>query len=461
MENLRALGFVRVLADGTPHHLDELPAGLDLTRAGELLVMVDRLVAERGRRRAGWPSRWPPRSRRAKASRWCCIGRGRPVGTSASGSPASPPAARATRRRPRSRPRSSPSTIRAAPAPSATGSARCSSTTSRWSCPIPARSLADGAIDPWTKPRYESRRKMLLDFAPSRSAPIRPSRGTSSRPPTAASCCYGRKGRYVGIFPFLKDLEEKRYKQYIRVFLRQYQLAKTCEACGGSRLNADALAVRIGDDTIAGRVVPLGGRHPGRGWTALALTPFEREVAALIVEQLDARLGFLRDVGLGYLTLDRQTRTLSGGEAQRISLANALGSRLVDTLYVLDEPSVGLHPRDTDRLLAPAPPPARRRQHGRRGRARPRRHPRGRLHARAGPRLRRPAAAGWCTPARSPTARHVAHRPVPHRREADRGAERAPARRAALAPDPRRHPAQPQGRGRRHPARAPSPRSPA
>src|SRR6185436_13685150 len=87
-------------------------------------------------------------------------------------------------------------------------------------------------------------------------------------------------------------------------------------------------------------------------WVAgLPLTPFETEVAHLVLQQLRDRLVFLRDVGLGYLTLERQTRTLSGGEAQRISLANALGSRLVDTLYVLDEPSVGLHPRDTDRLL--------------------------------------------------------------------------------------------------------------
>jgi excinuclease ABC subunit A len=146
-------------------------------------------------------------------------------------------------------------------------------------------------------------------------------------------------------------LEEKRYKQYIRVFLRQYQLAKTCDACGGSRLNPDALAVRIGRETIADvSCRSVDGIHQ---WiAALELTPWEREIADLVVAQLEARLGFLRDVGLGYLTLDRQTRTLSGGEAQRIALANALGSRLVDTLYVLDEPSIGLHPRDTDRLLA-------------------------------------------------------------------------------------------------------------
>jgi len=170
--------------------------------------------------------------------------------------------------------------------------------------------------------------------------------------PCHAACPVGTEaGRYVGIFPFLRGLEEKRYKQYVRVFLRQYQLAGTCEACGGSRLNADALAVRIGGDTIADvSSRSVDGTH---AWVhALALSPFEREVAELVLDQLDARLGFLRDIGLGYLTLDRQTRTLSGGEAQRISLANALGARLVDTLYVLDEPSVGLHPRDTDRLLA-------------------------------------------------------------------------------------------------------------
>src|SRR5439155_4761267 len=116
--------------------------------------------------------------------------------------------------------------------------------------PDPAQSLADGAIDPWTKPRYETRRRMLLDFARSLGAdPDKPWRKLKAS--HRRELLYGRKGRYVGIFPFLKDLEEKRYKQYIRVFLRQYQLAKTCSDCGGSRLNLDALSVRIADQTIA------------------------------------------------------------------------------------------------------------------------------------------------------------------------------------------------------------------
>jgi excinuclease ABC subunit A len=108
--------------------------------------------------------------------------------------------------------------------------------------------------------------------------------------------------------------------------------------------------VRIGPDTI-GSVSSRSLDELYQWLRGLDLSPTEQQIAQLIVEQLDARISFLRDVGLGYLTLNRQTRTLSGGEAQRISLSNALGSRLVDTLYVLDEPSVGLHPRDTDRLL--------------------------------------------------------------------------------------------------------------
>ncbi|MEP6572523.1 MAG: excinuclease ABC subunit UvrA, partial [Gemmatimonadota bacterium] len=145
-------------------------------------------------------------------------------------------------------------------------------------------------------------------------------------------------------------LEEKRYKQYIRVFLRQYQLAQTCPLCNGTRLNEHALSVRVNGETIA--AVASRSMDELHAWlAAVELSPFERQLAQLIFEQLEQRVGFLRDVGLGYLTLDRQTRTLSGGEAQRISLSNALGSRLVDSLYVLDEPSVGLHPRDIDRLL--------------------------------------------------------------------------------------------------------------
>ena len=347
VENLRALGFIRVVADGSPLHLDELPAELDFTAVSELLVVVDRLIAEPG-----------------TVGRICeaiamAFGEGEGVALlllETAGGPA------------RFRFTEFPACSRCDTPSVLVTPALFSFNNPRGACSHcngfgavleydeslivcdPGKSLAEGAIDPWTKPRYESRRRILLDFA--RSIGADPKKAWSRlKASHRRELLYGRKGRYVGIFPFLKGLEEKRYKQYIRVFLRQYQLAKTCEQCGGSRLNPDALAIRIGDRTIGS--VAAGSLDEIHRWLlGLSLTPSEQLVAQLILDQLHARLGFLRDVGLGYLTLDRQTRTLSGGEAQRISLANALGSNLVDSLYVLDEPSIGLHPRDTDRLLS-------------------------------------------------------------------------------------------------------------
>jgi len=215
--------------------------------------------------------------------------------------------------------------------------------------PDPTRSLATGALDPWTKPRYEGRRRLLRETARSRrislDAPWRDLAKDDRRFLLRAS-----EGRYLGIFPFLGALEDKRYKQYIRVFLRQYQLAKTCPACHGARLKSEALAVRVAGKTIAAATA-LTAADLAVWLGALDLPPFKQEVAAHILGELSARVGFVNDVGLGYLTLDRLTRTLSGGEAQRIALSNALGAHLVDTLYVLDEPSIGLHPADVDRLL--------------------------------------------------------------------------------------------------------------
>ncbi len=216
--------------------------------------------------------------------------------------------------------------------------------------PDPRRSLAQGALDPWTKPRYEGRRRILREAARAKGIPLdAPWQELSTA--ARAFLLQGAAGRFLGMFPFLQRLEVKRYKQYIRVFLRQYQLAKTCPACGGARLKPEALAVRVGEKTIAEVSALTVGAV--RDWMAgLALSPFRRAVAVHILAELEARLSFVNDVGLGYLTLDRLTRTLSGGEAQRIALSNALGAHLVDTLYVLDEPTIGLHPADTSRLLA-------------------------------------------------------------------------------------------------------------
>jgi len=215
--------------------------------------------------------------------------------------------------------------------------------------PQPRKSLAQGALDPWTKPRYEGRRRILRETGRAKGIPLdAPWEDLTDK--ARHFLLNGASGRFLGMLPFLQRLEAKRYKQYIRVFLRQYQLAKVCPACGGARLKPEALAVRVGGRTIADVAALSAGAL--RDWIgALELTPFQRSVAVHILAELAARVSFVNDVGLGYLTLDRLTRTLSGGEAQRIALSNALGSHLVDTLYVLDEPTIGLHPADTGRLL--------------------------------------------------------------------------------------------------------------
>ena len=215
--------------------------------------------------------------------------------------------------------------------------------------PEPSRHVTRGAIDPWTKPRYEGRRRILKAACTAAGIPTDVP-WEKLKPDQKRFLLHGKKANYLGIFPFLKRLEAKRYKQYVRVFLRQYQMAMECPACLGKRLRPEALAITIGGRTI-GDAAALTAEEL-RAWAAdLAITEHERAVGATILTELVQRLGVLNDVGLGYLTLDRQTRTLSGGEAQRISLTNALGGKLTDTLYVLDEPTIGLHPCDTDRLL--------------------------------------------------------------------------------------------------------------
>ncbi|MGE0353993.1 MAG: excinuclease ABC subunit UvrA [Gemmatimonadales bacterium] len=342
VDNLRALGFVRVVTDGVPVRLDEPGTMPDLARATEVQVVVDRLTATPEDR---------PRLVDAVATAFqegegIAFALGESLRLRFSDSPACSACDTAT--------------VPITPALFSFNNPRgaCAGCNGFGAVleydeslivPDPGRSLAQGAIDPWTKPRYEARRRLLVETA--RKLGIDPDKPWSRlRAAHRRDLLYGKHGKYVGIFPFLKGLEEKRYKQYIRVFLRQYQLALTCPACQGTRLNQHALAVKVNRESIA--AVAARTMDQLAGWVeGLDLTDFERQVAHLVLEQLQARVGFLRDVGLGYLTLDRQTRTLSGGEAQRIALANALGSRLVDTLYVLDEPSIGLHPRDIDRLL--------------------------------------------------------------------------------------------------------------
>ncbi len=342
IENLRALGFLRLEVDGTAHHLDELPAKLNVAKAKEVLVVVDRLVASAAQQA------------RFVESIAVAFAEGEGV-------------AFALRDDTRERFTEFPACI-ACDAPGTTITpALFSFNNPRGACPTcngfgavleydeslvvpdPSRSLRDGAIDPWTKPRYEARRALLLSTA--KALGVSADVAWSALPAdTRDTLLRGKTGKFLGIFPFLTGLEAKRYKQYIRVFLRQYQLAKTCGDCGGGRLRPEALAVHVGGRSIA-EASALTVDELAVWLAGLALDANARIVADLVLTEVTARVDYLRDVGLGYLTFDRQTRTLSGGEAQRIALSNALGSRLVDALYVLDEPSIGLHPRDTDRLL--------------------------------------------------------------------------------------------------------------
>ena len=223
--------------------------------------------------------------------------------------------------------------------------------------PAPSRSLDEGAVDPWSKPRYKRERAKLREFADER--------GVSRAVPWAELPAEfreavlhgapGGKGRLgssalQGVIPFLRSREKKRYKQYIRIFLRKYQSPRVCDECKGGRLRPAALNVRVDRRSIS-EVCRLPMEELAVWVEGLALSETQLKIAETILREIRARVRFLVDVGLGYLMLDRQTRTLSGGEAQRINLANSLGSQLVDTVYVLDEPSIGLHPKDSDALL--------------------------------------------------------------------------------------------------------------
>jgi len=214
--------------------------------------------------------------------------------------------------------------------------------------PDEERSLADGALDPWTKPRYYREAAEVLDLAARRGFdPTLPWRDLPG--PFREELLHGGPD-FVGMIPFLRSRERKRYKQYIRVFLRQYQLPETCRACNGTRLRPEALNVVVGGLTIAGAAA-LSVDSLTEWLAGLVLSPFEARVSETLRREIADRLEFMAAVGLGYLSMERQARTLSGGEMQRIRLSGSLGSRLVDTLYVLDEPTIGLHARDVERFL--------------------------------------------------------------------------------------------------------------
>ena len=213
--------------------------------------------------------------------------------------------------------------------------------------PDPIRSLANGAIEPWTKPSNQWWEKQLLKGLKRLEVDIeKPYARLSDH---ERQMVWEGKGRMKGINQFFECLEGKRYKLHVRVFLSRYRSPRSCSTCGGSRLQPNALLVKINGHNI--HEVSQWTVEAVRAWLqCLKLSAQETDIAQDLLKTLDNKLSFLLRVGLNYLSLNRESRTLSGGEAQRIALANQLGSKLVGTLYVLDEPTIGLHPRDTAAL---------------------------------------------------------------------------------------------------------------
>jgi excinuclease ABC subunit A len=221
--------------------------------------------------------------------------------------------------------------------------------------PDPARTLAGGAVKPWQSGMSRECQDDLVRLARKRGVPTDvPWRDLSDDQRRWVLEGEGEWARDVwyGVRRFFQWLESKSYKMHIRVLLSKYRLYQTCASCGGARLKPEALLWRLGPGRLNVHEVALLPLDRCRAFfDGLALPPPFDEAADLLLREIRSRLGYLVEVGLGYLTLDRQSRTLSGGEVQRINLTTALGTSLVNTLFVLDEPSIGLHARDIRRVI--------------------------------------------------------------------------------------------------------------
>jgi len=219
--------------------------------------------------------------------------------------------------------------------------------------PDKSLSLAGGAIDPWNRPKYRTWYTDLKRHAAKLAIPL-DIPWQDLTPLQHEILLYGDKNPggtgFLGIYGFFADMDRKKYKLHVRVMLSKYRGYALCPDCRGQRLRAEARSVRIEGKNIC-EVAALTITQAKIFFDSIHLSPMQQEIAGPILEEVRQRISFLDAVGLEYLTLDRLASTLSGGEAQRIQLASSLGSRLVGALYVLDEPSIGLHTRDTDRLI--------------------------------------------------------------------------------------------------------------
>jgi len=214
--------------------------------------------------------------------------------------------------------------------------------------PNPGLSLKDGAIEPWTKPQHEWAMSELKQFCRAEKIPMNVP--FVQLPREDQQAIIEGSGDWAGVRGFFEWMETKKYKLHVRVFLSKYRGYTLCPDCGGGRLRQEARDVRVGGRTLP-EVCSMSIKDADAFFASLELSTEQNAIAERILFEIKRRLKFLVEVGLDYLTLDRLASTLSGGEAQRIQLATNLGSSLVGALYVLDEPSIGLHPRDNDRLI--------------------------------------------------------------------------------------------------------------
>ena len=214
--------------------------------------------------------------------------------------------------------------------------------------PDKSKSLEQGAVEPWTKPVSRWWMKELLREAKKKGVPTNiPYKNLK---PDWQRFVMDGGGSYSGIKGYFDWLQTKKYKIQVRVFLSRYRKYVPCPSCQGTRLNPRSLSVKVSGCSISD-VTRMTVREASGFFQNLELAPFEHQVAEKLLAEIQNRLKFLLEVGLDYITLDRMTFTLSGGEAQRINLAAALSASLVGTLFVLDEPSIGLHARDNHRLV--------------------------------------------------------------------------------------------------------------
>ena len=214
--------------------------------------------------------------------------------------------------------------------------------------PNPLLSIKQGAVDPFTRPSHKWAQKELLQFAESEGIPV--NIPFADLEDLQKRLIFQGKGKWRGVKGFFDWLETKKYKLHVRVFLAKFRGYAACPDCGGARLRQEARDVKIGEKSLP-EIVEFSIKDAQKFFDELKLSEEREKIAEKLLLEIRRRLKFLVEVGLDYLTLARLASTLSGGEAQRIQLATNLGSSLVGALYVLDEPSIGLHPRDNSRLI--------------------------------------------------------------------------------------------------------------